>query len=340
MRIKLAKHGLAVLAAAAATMVAVAPAQAADKKPNILFIMGDDIGMWNIGAYHRGMMAGKTPALDKLAVEGMRFTDYYAEASCTAGRANFITGELPIRTGLTTVGQAGAKVGLPAEACTLATVLKAQGYATGQFGKNHLGDRNEYLPTVHGFDEFFGYLYHLDAMEDPFHPNYPQDLVNVVGPRNIVHSWATDTDDATEMPRWGKIGKQKIEDEGPLPPHPMDGIKYNMETVDDTIRDLALGFMDKAKADGKPFFCWINPTRMHIVTHLSDKYEAMRNSENGWSEQEAGMAQLDDDVGLVMQKLKDMGEDDNTIVVFTTDNGTELFTWPDGGTTPFAQCKG
>ena len=180
--------------------------------------MGDDIGMWNIGAYHRGMMAGRTPNLDKLAKEGMLFTDYYAEASCTAGRANFITGELPIRTGMTTVGQAGAKIGLPAEACTIATALKAQGYATGQFGKNHLGDRNEFLPTVHGFDEFFGYLYHLDAMEDPAHPNYPQDLLNNVGPRNMVHSWATDTDDPTEMPRWGKIGKQKIEDAGTLYP--------------------------------------------------------------------------------------------------------------------------
>ena len=207
------------------------------------------------------------------------------------------------------------------------------GYATGQFGKNHLGDRNEFLPTVHGFDEFFGYLYHLDAMEDPAHPNYPQNLLNVVGPRNMVHSWATDTDDPTEMPRWGKIGKQKIEDAGTLYPK-------RMETVDDEIRDFAINFMDKAKKDGKPFFVWLNPTRMHIVTHLSPKYEAMRNSENGWSEEEAGMAQLDDDIGLVMKKLKDMGVDDNTIVVFTTDNGTELFTWPDGGQTPFAQSKG
>jgi arylsulfatase A-like enzyme len=308
-------------------------AQAASEKPNIVFIMGDDIGMWNIGAYHRGMMAGRTPNLDKLAKEGMLFTDYYAEASCTAGRANFITGQLPIRTGMTTVGQAGAPTGLPAEAVTIATALKAQGYATGQFGKNHLGDRNEFLPTVHGFDEFFGYLYHLDAMEDPAHPNYPQKLLDVVGPRNMVHSWATDTDDATVMPRWGKVGKQKIEDAGTLYPK-------RMETVDDEIRDLAINFMDKAKKDGKPFFVWLNPTRMHIVTHLSPKYEAMRNSENGWSEQEAGMAQLDDDVGLVLKKLKDMGEEDNTIVVFTTDNGTELFTWPDGGMTPFAQSKG
>jgi len=321
---------------AIATIAAIAPAQAqaqAAKQPNIVVIMGDDIGMWNIGAYHRGMMAGTTPNLDAIAKEGMLFTDYYAEASCTAGRANFITGELPIRTGMTTVGQAGASIGIPAEAVTIATVLKSMGYATGQFGKNHLGDKNEFLPTVHGFDEFFGYLYHLDAMEDPAHPNYPQELLNVVGPRNMVHSWATDVDDATEMPRWGKIGKQKIEDAGTLYPK-------RMETVDDEIRDLAINFMDKAHKDGKPFFVWLNPTRMHIVTHLSPKYEALRNSKNGWSEEEAGMAQLDDDVGLVMKKLKDMGVDDNTIVVFTTDNGTEVFTWPDGGQTPFAQSKG
>ena len=310
-----------------------ANAQPGGKKPNILFIMGDDIGMWNIGAYHRGLMAGRTPNLDRLAKEGMLFTDYYAEASCTAGRANFIMGQLPIRTGMTTVGQAGAKTGIPAEACTIATALKAQGYATGQFGKNHLGDRNEFLPTVHGFDEFFGYLYHLDAMEDPAHPNYPQELLAVVGPRNMVHSWATDVDDPTEMPRWGKIGRQKIEDAGTLYPK-------RMETVDDEIRDLALKFIDKAKGDDKPFFVWLNPTRMHIVTHLSEKYQKLRDAKNGWSIQEAGMAQLDDDIGIVLKKLKDIGEEENTIVVFTTDNGTELFTWPDGGTTPFAQCKG
>ncbi len=337
---RMLSHGLAVLAASAALFSATGTALAQDKKPNIVVIMGDDIGMWNIGAYSRGMMAGRTPNLDRMAKEGMLFTDYYAEASCTAGRANFITGELPIRTGMTTVGQAGAAIGIPAEACTIATALKAQGYATGQFGKNHLGDKNEFLPTVHGFDEFFGYLYHLDAMEDPFHPNYPQELLNVVGPRNLLHTWATDTDDTTEMPRWGKIGKQKVEDAGPLPPHPMAGIQYNMETVDDSIRDFAINFMDKAKADGKPFFVWINPTRMHIVTHLSPKYEALENSTNGWSEEEAGMAQLDDDIGLILQHLKDMGVDDNTIVVFTTDNGTENFTWPDGGQTPFAQGKG
>ncbi len=286
------------------------------------------------------MMAGRTPNLDKLAKEGMRFTDYYAEASCTAGRADFITGELPIRTGMTTVGQAVRTIGLPVEASTIATALKAQGYATGQFGKNHLGDLNEYLPTVHGFDEYFGYLYHLDAMEDPFHPDYPKNLLNIVGPRNMIHSWATNVDDPTVMPRWGKIGKQRIEDAGPLPPHPMPGIKYNMETVDDTIRDLSIGFMDKAKADGKPFFVWINPTRMHVTTHLSPKYLARMNPENSWTVQEAGMAQLDDDVGLIMKHLKDMGVDDNTIVIFTTDNGAEVFSWPDGGSTPFSQSKG
>src|SRR6476620_1121128 len=323
---------LGLLALLAAVTVASMPASA-QQQPNIIMIMGDDIGIWNTGAYHRGLMAGRTPNLDQLAAEGMMFTDYYAEASCTAGRANFITGELPIRTGLTTVGQAGSPIGMPAEAPTIATALKSMGYATGQFGKNHLGDLNEFLPTVHGFDEFFGYLYHLDAMEDPSHRNYPKDLIASVGPRNMVHSYATDTDDPTVMPRWGKIGKQKIEDAGTLYPK-------RMETVDDEIRDNAFKFLDKAKADNRPFFLWLNPTRMHVVTHLSEKYESMRNSENGWSIQEAGMAQLDDDIGSLMKKLKEMGVDDNTIVVFTTDNGAENFTWPDGGQTPFAGGKG
>jgi arylsulfatase A-like enzyme len=330
----------AALTACASMLLSAHPARAQDQKPNILVIMGDDIGWFNIGAYHRGMMAGRTPNLDQLAAEGTTFTDYYAEASCTAGRANFITGELPIRTGLTTVGQAGATVGMPAQAPTIATVLKSMGYATGQFGKNHLGDRNEYLPTVHGFDEFFGYLYHLDAMEDPFHRNYPQDLLNKVGPRNLLHTIATDEDDPTVDPRWGKVGKQKITDEGPLPPHPIDGIKYNMETFDEVVLDKTKGFIDKATSDGKPFFVWMNPTRMHIVTHLSEQYQNMRNAENGWSIEEAGMAQLDDVVGALLQHLKDIGVDDNTIVVFTTDNGAENFTWPDGGQTPFAGGKG
>jgi arylsulfatase A-like enzyme len=324
---------LGLLALVCAAPVTSAPATAQQQRPNIVVVMGDDIGWFNIGAYHQGIMAGRTPNLDKLAAEGMRFTDYYAEASCTAGRANFITGELPIRTGLTTVGQAGSPIGMPEQAPTIATALKSMGYATGQFGKNHLGDLNQFLPTAHGFDEFFGYLYHLDAMEDPSHRNYPKNLIATVGPRNMVHSWATTTDDPTVMPRWGKIGKQKIEDAGPLYPK-------RMETVDDEIRDNAFKFLDKAKADGKPFFLWLNPTRMHVITHLSEKYQSLRNSENGWSIQEAGMAQLDDDVGLLMNKLKDMGVDDNTIVVFTTDNGAENFTWPDGGNTPFAGGKG
>src|SRR5262245_42903565 len=309
-------------------------------KPNIVFIMGDDIGWFNIGAYHQGMMAGRTPTLERLAAEGMRLTDYYAAASCTAGRAKCVTGQLPIRTGLTTVGQAGAATGMPAQAPTIATALKSQGYATGQFGKNHFGDRNEFLPTIHGFDEFWGYLYHLDAMEDPFHRNYPQALKDKVGPRNLLHCWATDKDDPTVDQRWGKVGKQKIVDEGPLPPHPIDGIKHNMETIDEVIFDHASKFMDKAVADGKPFFLYLNPSRMHVVTHLSDKYQMMRTPENGWGVYEAGMAQLDDIVGFVMEKLKDLGIEDNTILVFTTDNGAENFTWPDGGQTPFAGGKG
>ena len=201
------------------------------------------------------------------------------------------------------------------------------------FGKNHLGDLNQYLPTVHGFDEFFGYLYHLDAMEDPAHPNYPPALKDKIGPRNMVHSWATDKDDPTVDPRWGKVGKQRIEDAGTLYPE-------RMKTVDDEILSNALTFIDKAKSSNKPFFVWLNPTRMHVVTHLSDKYQKMRTPENGWSESEAGMAQLDDIVGAVMKKLKDDGLDENTIVMFTTDNGTENFTWPDGGQTPFAGGKG
>jgi arylsulfatase A-like enzyme len=330
-------EGLArnVLLARADTKEAAARAEttASGKKPNIIVIMGDDVGWFNIGAYHQGIMASRTPNLDRLAAEGMRFTDYYAEASCTAGRANFITGQLPIRTGLTTVGQAGATLGMPAQAPTIAAALKALGYATGQFGKNHLGDRNEFLPTVHGFDEFFGYLYHLDAMEDPFHRNYPPALKDSIGPRNMLHCWAQDRDDPTVQPRWGKIGKQKIEDVGPLPPK-------RMETVDDEILGHALRFVDKAKSDGKPFFVWLNPTRMHVVTHLSEKYESLRTPENGWSIQEAGMAQLDDIVGEVMKKLKDEGLEEDTILAFTTDNGTENFTWPDGGQTPFAGAKG
>ena len=330
-------------------LIAASSARAGDK-PNILVIMGDDVGWFNIGAYHRGMMSGKTPNLDKLASQGMIFTDYYAEASCTAGRANFITGELPIRTGLTTVGQAGADVGMPDKAVTLATVLKAQGYETAQFGKNHLGDLNKYLPCLHGFDEFFGYLYHLDAMSDPYWFDYPQSWIDKTGPRDLTHCWATETDDSTVMPRWGRVGKQRIEDEGPLAPFPnmrdmqnwQEGrkAKYDMETFDDVLVEHTNGFMDKAKKDGKPFFIWHNTTRMHVFTYIPPKYQAMMNAKDNYNLEEAGMAQIDDSVGAILKHLEDIGEADNTIVVFTTDNGAEVFTWPDGGMTPFRATKG
>jgi arylsulfatase len=347
-------HSLSVLTALAALMCVVAPAQAADKKPNIVFIMGDDVGWFNVGPYNRGIMSGKTPNLDKLASQGVLFTDYYAEASCTAGRANFITGELPIRTGLTTVGQAGADVGMPAQACTIATALKAQGYATGQFGKNHLGDLNKFLPTLHGFDEFFGYLYHLDAMSDPYWYSFPVDekYYNTYGPRSLVHCWATDTDDATVEPRWGKVGKQKVVNEGPLPPFPdMSNVpnmhdipflkaKYDMTTFDEVLVKSSSDFMDKAKKDNKPFFVWHNTTRMHVWTFLSQKYKDMQNSQTNYGLEEAGMAQLDDSIGALLKHLDDIGEADNTIVVFSTDNGAEVFTWPDGGMTPFKNTKG
>jgi len=323
------------------------------QRPNILFIMGDDIGWFNVGAYHRGMMSGKTPNLDRLAQQGMLFTDYYAEASCTAGRAAFITGEIPLRTGLTTVGQAGADIGIPAQACTIATALKGQGYLTGQFGKNHLGDLNKFLPTVNGFDEFFGYLYHLDAMSDPYWYSYPREVsfYQKYGPRNLVRSYASDVDDPTVMPRWGRVGKQRIEDEGPLPPFPdMSNVpnmwegfgkaKYDMTTFDEVLVDNSKRFMDRAKKEGKPFFLWHNTTRMHVWTFLSPKYRATMNSETNFGLEEAGMKQLDDSVGALMRHLEDIGEADNTIVVFSTDNGAEVFTWPDGGMTPFKGTKG
>ena len=335
------------LTAVVASMPAAAQQQ---RKPNILVIMGDDVGWFNVGAYHRGIMSGKTPNLDGLAAQGMIFTDYYAEASCTAGRANFITGELPIRTGLTTVGQAGADVGIPDQAVTLATVLRSLGYETGQFGKNHLGDLNKYLPTVHGFDEFFGYLYHLDAMSDPYWYDYPQDWIDKYGPRDLIHSYATNVDDATVMPRWGKVGKQRIVDEGPLAPFPnMAGMqnwqegrkaKYDMETFDSVLVKASEDFMDKAKKDGKPFFIWHNTTRMHVFTYIPPKYQAMMNATSNYGLEEAGMAQMDDAIGDLLKHLQDIGEADNTIIVFTTDNGAEVFTWPDGGMTPFKATKG
>jgi len=350
--------GTTTLAAAtalrAATSVSEAQAQqpsATGRPPNILVIMGDDVGWFNIGAYHQGIMSGKTPNLDRLASEGMRFTDYYAEASCTAGRANFITGELPLRTGLTTVGQAGADVGLPDQAVTLATVLKSLGYTTGQFGKNHLGDLNKYLPTLHGFDEFFGYLYHLDAMSDPYWFDYPQDWIDKYGPRDLVHCYATDTDDPTVMPRWGKVGKQRIIDEGPLAPFPNmtadhqnwqkgRAAKYDMETFDEVLVDNSKRFMDQAKQAGKPFFIWHNTTRMHVFTYLGPKYQALMNYESNYGLEEAGIAQMDNNIGDLLKHLDDIGEANNTIVIFTTDNVAEVFTWPDGGMTPFRATKG
>jgi len=352
--IKLGECVCAALFAVSLLWMTAGSAEAQARKPNILVIMGDDVGWFSIGAYHQGMMSGKTPNLDKLATEGMRFTDYYAEASCTAGRANFITGELPIRTGLTTVGQAGADVGIPDQAVTLATVLRSLGYATGQFGKNHLGDLNKYLPTVHGFDEFFGYLYHLDAMSDPYWFSFPADeqYYNTYGPRSLIHSYATDRDDPTEMPRWGKIGKQRIVDEGPLPPFPdMSNVpnmhdlpflkaKYDMTTFDEVLVKASSEFMDKAKRDNKPFFVWHNTTRMHVWTFLSKKYSSLQNSQTNYGLEEAGMAQLDDSVGALLKHIDDIGETNNTIVIFTTDNGAEVFTWPDGGMTPFKATKG
>ena len=339
--------GSAIKSAQAQTQAA-APSGA---RPNILVIMGDDIGWFNIGAYHRGIMSGKTPNLDKLAAEGMIFTDYYAEASCTAGRANFITGQIPLRTGLTTVGQAGAEVGMPDQCVSTALILKSMGYATGQFGKNHLGDLNRYLPTLHGFDEFFGYLYHLDAMSDPYWFDYPQDWIDKYGPRNLVHSYATDVDDATVMPRWGKVGKQRIVDEGPLKPfrdmtgdHQMwqkgKDAKYDMETFDEVLVENSKRFMDQAKQAGKPFFIWHNTTRMHVFTYLSQKYQGKMTPQSNFGLEEAGMAQMDDNIGDLLKHLDDIGVADNTIVVFTTDNGAEVFTWPDGGMTPFRATKG
>jgi arylsulfatase A-like enzyme len=347
----------AVSAIAAGKTIEVAQAQqsttGSGRQPNILVIMGDDVGWFNIGAYHQGIMSGKTPNLDKLAADGMRLTDYYAEASCTAGRANFITGQIPLRTGLTTVGQAGADVGMPDQSVTTALILKSMGYATGQFGKNHLGDLNKYLPTLHGFDEFFGYLYHLDAMSDPYWYSFPRDagFNDKYGPRNLVHSWAADNDDQTVMPRWGKVGKQRIVDEGPLAPYPnMSNVpnmtegfqkaKYDMTTFDEVLVEHSKRFMDKAKTDGKPFFLWHNTTRMHVWTFLSRNYASTMNSETNFGLYEAGMKQMDDAVGAIMKHLDDIGEADNTILIFSTDNGAEVFTWPDGGMTPFKGTKG
>ncbi|MBB6219492.1 arylsulfatase [Rhizobium leguminosarum] len=320
---------LAAATVAFATMPAVqnASAQAAGgDKPNILVIFGDDIGYWNVSAYNRGMMGYRTPNIDRIAGEGAIFTDLYAQQSCTAGRAAFITGQSCFRTGLLKVGLPAAKEGLSEKDPTLADLLKPQGYATGQFGKNHVGDRNEFLPTVHGFDEFFGNLYHLNAEEEPENVDYPknQEFHAKYGPRGVLKCFASETDDATEDPRFGRVGKQKIEDTGPL-------TKKRMETVDEEFLAAAMAFIDKnAKAD-KPFFCWFNSTRMHIHTHLKPESEG----KTGLGIEADGMVEHDGMVGRLLKQLDDLGIVDNTIVLWTTDNGAEEFSWPDGGTTPF-----
>ena len=302
---KLAKVVLVLLATFAA-----GTAWAEQQKPNILIIWGDDIGGFNISAYNRGMMGYKTPNIDRIAQEGALFTDWYAQQSCTAGRAAFITGQSPIRTGLTKVGLPGAPEGMQKEDPTIAELLKAQGYVTGQFGKNHLGDLDDMLPTNHGFDEFYGNLYHLNAEEEPEYPDYPKDpeFKKKFGPRGVIHSYANG----------------KIEDTGPL-------TKKRMETVDDEVTTAALGFMDKAHQDGKPFFVWWNSTRMHIFTHLKPESDG----KTGLGVYADGMVEHDGHVGQLLDKLKELGIEDNTIVMYSTDNGAEAFTWPDGGTTMF-----
>jgi len=339
-RSNLIKYGLTVLSASATlglTSCATAQpaggggmAEAQTRKPNILIIWGDDIGQFNLSAYNMGMMGYKTPNIDSLAHEGALFTDWYGQQSCTAGRAAFITGQSPIRTGLTKVGLPGAKEGLQKEDPTLAELLKPYGYECGQFGKNHLGDRNDMLPTVHGFDEFFGNLYHLNAEEEPENPDYPKNpqFKAVFGPRGVLHCYATATNDPTVDPRFGEVGKQIIEDTGPL-------TRKRMETVDEEFTASALQFMNKAHQDGKPFFIWWNSTRMHIWTHLSQKWEG----KTGLGVYADGMAEQDSDVGQLLAKLKELGIEDNTIVMYSSDNGAEAMSWPDGGTTIFRSEK-
>ncbi len=285
-------------------------AQTTAKKPNILMIMGDDIGWWNPSIYNRGMLGFETPNIDRIAKEGAVFMSWYAQQSCTAGRAAFVTGQSPIRTGLTKVGMPGADVGLQKEDPTVAEVLKNLGYATGQFGKNHLGDRDEMLPTAHGFDEFFGNLYHLNAEEEPEYPDYPKnpEFRKKFGPRGVLHTYADG----------------KIEDTGPL-------TRKRMETVDQEFLAAALDFMDRQSKAGKPFFCYFNSTRMHIFTHLSPQ----ANGKTGLGLQADGMVEHDGHIGQLLKKLDDLGIAKDTIVVYTSDNGAEVMTWPDGGITPF-----
>jgi arylsulfatase A-like enzyme len=284
------------------------------KKPNILIIWGDDIGWFNVSAYNHGVMGYRTPNIDRLAKEGTMFTDWYGQQSCTAGRAAFITGQSPIRTGLTKVGMPGAKIGLQPEDPTIADMLKPQGYVCGQFGKNHLGDRDEFLPTAHGFDEFFGNLYHLNAEQEPECEDYPKDpeFKKKMGPRGVLHSWAN------------ADGTQKIENTGPLT------IK-RMETVDQEFLDASLTFIDKAVKEDKPFFCWWNSTRMHIFTHLRQESKGV----TGLGVYPDGMVEHDGHVGVLLDKIDQLGIADNTIVMYATDNGAEEMSWPDGGATPF-----
>ena len=297
-----------------------------EPQPNILVIWGDDIGWYNISAYNLGVMGYKTPNIDRIAREGALFTDWYGQQSCTAGRAAFITGQSPVRTGLTKVGLPGAPEGLSRSDPTIADLLKPLGYATGQFGKNHLGDRNEHLPTVHGFDEFFGNLYHLNAEEEPENIDYPKnpEFKGNFGPRGVLHCYATALDEAGEDPRFGAWGKQRCEDTGPL-------TAERMETVDREFLTAAEGFIDKAHQASQPFFVWYNSTRMHIWTHLAPEAEG----KTGIGVYPDGMVEHDGMVGELLAKLDQLGIADDTIVMYATDNGAEVMSWPDGGTTPF-----
>ena len=314
-----------------AVLSSFATAASQKQPPNILVIWGDDIGYWNLSTNNDGMMGYQTPNIDSIAEQGAKFTDAYSEQSCTAGRSAFITGQHPIRTGLLKVGLPGAKEGLSEKDPTIATLLKPHGYATAQIGKNHLGDRNEFLPTLHGFDEFFGNLYHLNAEEEPENPDYPKDPAfdERFGARGVLDCTASDKDDRTEDPRFGKMGKQVCKDTGPL-------TKKRMETVENELLDRSLDFMSRSVESGKPFFLWHNTTRMHNWTHLSEKYA----NRTGLGLFPDGMAELDDVVGELLKKLDDLGVADNTIVIFTSDNGAQKMTWPDGGNTPFRGEKG
>jgi arylsulfatase A-like enzyme len=301
-------------------------------KPNILLIVADDLGWFDVGAYHRGIMGAPTSNIDRIAHEGALLTDCYAQASCTAGRAAFVTGQIPLRTGLTTVGLPGAPQGLHSEDPTLAELLKPQGYMTAQIGKNHLGDRNEFLPTLHGFDEFYGNLYHLNAEEEPEQADYPRDhpaFKQLFTPRGVLDCKATDTDDPTEDPRFGRVGKQTIRDTGPL-------TRKRMETVEDDLLAHSLDFIERAHAAGKPFLLWHNTTRMHVWTRLSERWR----DKTKFGLYADGLQELDWVVGELLGRLEKLGIADNTIVVFTTDNGAEKFSWPDGGTSPFRGEKG